>query len=338
MIHRLVFGLAVLLGNLAAVSPATARVCSPLKVFATTNLVPGPANLELVPVTVNGSSKLFLLDTGGVFTQIAPGTVSTLHLKRETGAMPLYDASGNSSGEFVKVDALTLGGMTGNGVYLRVSPTNAFGEGIGALADGILAPDVLNRFDVEVDFAGQKLNYFLPDHCYGKVIYWPHGDVAQVSIELADKRWIKVPVQLDSRPFLAIIDTGASRTTISSKTALETFGLTASSPDMAQAGNVNNDPNLASYLHTFSSLTLDGITVKNPRIIVMPDRMTGADATTHQGIYGGPPRSTRIAMPELILGMDVLKHLHLYFAFQEHNLYVTAADVAPPTTNDVGAH
>ena len=62
----------------------------------------------------------------------------------------------------------------------------------------------------EMDFAGQKMNYFLPDHCFGKVVYWPHGDVAQISINLADQAWIKVPVTIDGKSFLAIIDTGAT--------------------------------------------------------------------------------------------------------------------------------
>jgi hypothetical protein len=37
----------------------------------------------------------------------------------------------------------------------------------------------------------------------------------------------------------------------------------------------------------------------------------------------GPDRS--VAVPDLILGMDVLRHLHVYFATKEKRLYITDA-------------
>jgi hypothetical protein len=155
------------------------------------------------------------------------------------------------------------------------------------------------------------LNYFLPDHCPGKVIYWPHNDAAQVPIVLADKRWIKVPVTLDGKSFLAVIDTGASATIITTNEAQESFGLTSASPGMEPAGNVNGDPNLASYYHTFSALTLDGITIKNPRMIVMPDKMTDEKAPRVRYFQSGNMlySQKRREAPELTLGMDVLKYL-----------------------------
>jgi hypothetical protein len=161
------------------------------------------------------------------------------------------------------------------------------------------------------------------------VIYWPHNDAAQVPIVLADKRWIKVPVTLDGKSFLAIIDTGATATTITMNEAQESFGLAPASPGMEPAGNVNGDPNLASYYHTFAALTLDGITIKNPRMLVMPDKMTDEKAPRIKYYQSGNMiySQKRLEAPELILGMDVLKYLHLYFAFDEHNLYVTSAEV-----------
>jgi predicted aspartyl protease len=318
MIYRLIYGLGLLLGSVAIASPVSAKECGPLKMLASANLALQPGNRPMVPVTVNGASKQFLLDTGGIFTNITPKAVHDLQLKIEVGARPIFDVSGDASSGYVKLDTFSFGGMTGKNVYLRVWPSNTG-------ADGAIAPDLLNRYDVEVDFAGQKMNYFEPDHCPGKVIYWPHGDVAQVSIVLADKRWIKVPVKLDGQSFMAIIDTGTTGTTMGSDTALASFGLSGHSPDMEPAGNVNHDPNLASYYHTFSSLTLDGITVKNPRIIIMPDRMSDADKMVRGMHAPSVSRNSRLALPELLLGMDILKNLHLYFAFQEHNLYVTAA-------------
>ena len=38
--------------------------------------------------------------------------------------------------------------------------------------DGELAGDIMQRYDTEMDFAGGKLSYFLPDHCDGHVVHW----------------------------------------------------------------------------------------------------------------------------------------------------------------------
>jgi predicted aspartyl protease len=322
MIGRLSCGLALLLGCCAGASAAAAKDCGPLKMVASAKLVSQRGYLQTIPVTINGSPKQFLLDTGGVFTQIAPDVARDLGLTHQSGATPIFNASGDASQGFVKLDTFELGGMSAKDVYLRVSPSN-----LGA--DGLLSPDVLKRYDVEMDFAGGKLNYFLPDHCYGKVVYWPHTGVAQLSIVLADKRWIKVPVELDGQSFMAVIDTGATSTVISTQKAQEAFGLTPGSPGMEPAGNVNGDPNLASHAHTFSSLTLDGIAIKNLRVLVIPDRVTEADSPKYRYyMEGGKLYSQkRLEMPELILGMDVLKHLRLYFAFEEHKLYATPAEV-----------
>ncbi len=318
--HRLIFGLSLLAAGAAGMAPASAAAaCGPLKMVASTDLVERERNQFMVPVVINGTPTHFLVDTGGVFTQISPRMASALKLQFEAGATRVFDVSGNASGAYVKVDTMTMGGMTGRNVYLRVLPTNM-------LADGIVAPDTMKRFDVEMDFAGQKMNYFLPDHCFGKVVYWPHGDVAQISINLADQAWIKVPVTIDGKSFLAIIDTGATGTIISTDTAKEEFGLDASSPGMEPAGNINNDPNLASHRYRFSTLTLDGITVKNPSILIMPDRLTDAFAKSGQRMR------KKAALPEVTLGMNVLKHLHLYFAFAEHRLYVTAGSAPAPAT------
>jgi hypothetical protein len=55
--------------------------------------------------------------------------------------------------------------------------------------------------------------------------------------------------------------------------------------------------------------------VTNPRLVVLPDAM-GDKARTH--------------LPKMIIGMNILKHLHLYLAPREERLYVSAASAAVP--------
>ena len=311
MFYRLVCG--ALLACAVMASPLAARECGPLKMIASTDLIPFEA-LHLLPMTVNGQQMHFLLDSGGVYTQIGENAANRAGLSIQTGATEVVNAGGTKSARYAKVDSLSMGGITGKDVYLRISPSEVPG-------DGLMALDVLRQSDVEMDFANKKINYFLPDHCRGKVIYWPHGDVALVRISLWGDQWIKVPVTLDGKKFTAVIDTGASRTVMSRQTAKEYFNLTETSPGMEPNGNVNDDPRLPSHLYRFASLSLNGVTMKNPRIVIVPDKWN--------------EMSSRMELPEITLGMDLLKNLHLYFAFEERSLYITAA--MPPAPADAAA-
>jgi hypothetical protein len=51
-----------------------------------------------------------------------------------------------------------------------------------------------------------------------------------------------------------------------------------------------------------------------------------------------PPIGTRFkdsdteeSFPDLLIGMDVLHHLHLYIAYKEQKLYITPASEAAPS-------
>ena len=37
--------------------------------------------------------------------------------------------------------------------------------------------------------------------------------------------------------------------------------------------------------------------------------------------------------PDILLGMNVLKHLHVYIAYKEKKLYITPAGTSVPTTS-----
>ena len=63
--------------------------------------------------------------------------------------------------------------------------------------------------------------------------------------------------------------------------------------------------------YPFKMLTLQGVTVNNPDIILVPD-----DKSKIMGGY---------RQPKLILSMGILRQLHLFIAYKEHNIYVTSA-------------
>jgi hypothetical protein len=325
MKHHAVFGLALLAcAGLLNTGARAADECGPLKMATSAKLI-GMTSRKFVPVAINGVPKILLLDTGGFMSQLSRDTVDELKIPTHDGYIQLADVSGNVSKKYVIADTLKLGNLVAANQPMMVSPGNLD-------ADGILSSDLLLRYDVEMDFAGNKLNYFLPEHCKGKVIYWHPDAIAAVPITIVDKSRLMVPVTLDGQKFNAMIDTGATRTTITMRTAKSVFGLEPSSPGMTPLGNVNGDPKLASYSHVFPTLTFEGITVTNPKVAIMPDRMASADPTQQTG-NRALTNGEFYKIPELILGMDVMRHLRIYMAFKEKTLYVTPGAPISTTTS-----
>jgi predicted aspartyl protease len=303
---------------LLAATPVRAQDCT-LKLVTSVDMLKLD-DQPIVPVTINGAPKLLLLDTGGVSTQLSRETIKDLKMTPYEVGVRIFNASGQSSHSGVVADSLTLGTLNATHLRLLVSPSD-----LGM--DGLLSSDLLVRYDVDMDFGAHKLSYFSPDHCPGKVVYWNPQEAAEVPLTLREGSHFLVEVKLDGKPFNALVDTGASRSIISMPVARSLFGLTPDSPGMKSAGPINGDIRLASYYHTFSTLAFEGVTVTKPTLLVVPDRMGGPEAETGSRIPTGTPG---VKLPELILGMDIMRHLHMYFAFQEKKLYVSAAAAAPP--------
>ena len=312
-------GPALSLLAILSAAPAFAEDCGPLKQLNSIALE-GGANRPLIQVSINGVPKLFLLDTGGDVSQIN-GTVATeLGLTQKDANIKLLDLYGNASHKVVVIEKFTVGQQTGSYIDMGVQPNPKFGNGTQFV--GIFAPDLMGKYDVEMDFAGHKMNYFSSDHCPGHVVYWPHQALAMVPMTFR-KRHITFPVQLDGKEITAELDTGSGSTNMSAEAARRVFGVEAETP-----GNTPlNMPGMAAaYGRVFATLDFEGVAVKNPHIIIRPDLVGKNDP--NNGFRTGN-RAMRVDQPDhpvdLLIGMDILKRLHLYIAFDEKRLFISEA-------------
>jgi hypothetical protein len=197
-------------------------------------------------------------------------------------------------------------------------------------ASGLLAPDVLGQLDVDFDFGNSTLRLFSSDHCSGKIPYWS-PTYASLRFRGDEDGHIIVPMTLDGKPVHVMLDTGAPGSVMTMDVAKEMFGLDAQSPGMTQAGLFPSasGPSQPYYSYRFSSLSIDGLTVKNPMVSVIPDEMA-PEIPGHYQPY------------DFILGLRDIAKLHMYIAYTERTLYFTGLNARfaspPPSPQSANAN
>jgi len=315
-----------------------AEDCGPLKQLASLDMTPAPGGGPmLVPVSINGTPQQMVLATAGGITSLRQDAMDTLGLHAiDASHIKLLSSNGTASQSYVQVD-FRLGALHDPELQLIVMP---------AMANppppfvGSLAGDYLSLNDAEIDFAGRKLNIFSKDHCPGHVLYWHPGAVAVMPITLQiptgdDSRTgyrrytyrgshINVPVSIDGKDFKAAINTAASISSMSADTAKFIFGVTADSPGSVVRKD-DGDPNHVSFIHTFSTLTFDTVTVTNPRFLIYPNEIGSKDPNNTSRTDTRVHRIDDLIGGDITIGMDVLRKLRLYVAYGERKLYVTPA-------------
>jgi predicted aspartyl protease len=254
-----------------------------------------------VPITISGQSVSLLVDTGAIFSMLTEETVQRLGLQKlNTFGSGETMFGGKKVVFYVEPKDVNLGGLKADHMPMQVLPEGTVPSDIG----GILAPNIMLHYDADFDFANAKLNLFSQEHCEGKVVYWTTTPAVAIRIGIDRVGHIVVPVVVDGHEIKATIDTGASRSVMSLEFAESVFGIAGTDPKLTPLKG-----RWKALHYPFAALTLQGITVQNPDFELI------SDADSHL-----PDEA-----PRLILGMGILRQLHLYVAYKEKKLYVTSA-------------
>ena len=306
-------------------SSLSAAECAPQTVLATVNLVMQQNGVPMVPVAIVGKPKHLLIATGGYLSSVFPTTVRELNLPRRDVSTGVVGANGLTSSTGARVAELAIGGLRAQNVTLMVSPGRDTGDIPEGEPVGTLGPDVLQNYDVDLDFAAGKLNLIDPNHCAGKVVYWPAQTVAIIPFRLNASSHIVFPAKVDGRSVNAEIDTSTPFTIMNLTIAQGQFRVDVNGPDVQKLGEVQGQGYTANvYARRFNAIAFEGITINNPEMVLMPDMMRSQ-------IRRGPPTGGLIAdsrqaagLPDLMLGMSTLAGLHVYIAYKERKLYITS--------------
>lgn len=310
--------------------PARAGDCKPLQRYTEVDLLRSEdGNAAFVPVTMEGQDKLLLLDTGGFASEITPDTMTALNLHTKSSPIEQYSVARQHSDQAAIVDKFGIGKLHWDSAdFMIATEDHTFGKDADPRIAGILGPNIFKDFDVDLDFGANKLGLMSPDHCEGKVIYWPATAVAVVPIWINSDWHIVVPVMLDGVELNAMIDTGASHSTLMLDPAESYLHVKLGDADTPDIGQLAGREGARMYRHRFHSLSFDGIGIANPNLDLIPDLLKhalSAGPATGSHMSADDPRD----FPDMLIGMDVLRHFHIYIAYKEKKLYITPT--TPPT-------
>jgi predicted aspartyl protease len=298
---------------------AHAADCGQLQLVNSVQMTRANSDRDLVPLKINGVDQQFLLDTGGITTMINRDAAEKLKLRIVPSYRGMVNVAGGGMADTAFIDQFELGRLTGKDLKFPVSPFRSH--------DGVLSLNFMLPYDVDVDFGSDKLNFFSQDHCPGGVQYWKADAVAVVPFTIDDGH-IVISAMLDGQPVRATLDTGATGSVLRMDVAQRTYKLTMGDEATPEGDmGLNADPKAPKfYTHTFKSLAFGDIQTKNLPVGIMEDvwkRDRGR--ATMVGQRAKSEKDLVALLPELIVGMDVMRKLHIYFAFAERKMYISAA-------------
>jgi len=313
----------------ASAFPALAAECGPLKQYTSIDTVAGPNGYMLVPVKIGDAQRLLLFDTGGSVSGITQAAAKDLHLNTYDSRVKLIGVSGAVSTRYTIIPSLSVGTVEAKSAVYMILPNDMAVLSRGGVI-GALAPSP--NMDIDLDFAGKKLSLFSTDHCDGHVVYWQATTVAVVPMRIAGLKQgpglsvehVIVPVTLDGKKLDALIDTGSATTVLNLRVAQDRLNVDVTSPEVEQIGQLGKNTTAKIYRRRFGALSFEGVTVTNPMVVLMPDEVTRS--LGDQRPTGSLTRPSDTGLPELILGMSVLNKMHMYIAYRERKVYITAAN------------
>jgi predicted aspartyl protease len=323
-----------LLGILAlgagAIATANAEeICPPAQRIASVDMQIGNDGRIYVPVRLNQSPKSMMVDTGGFFSVINSDIARELHLPQRHTKFELVGVAGDTTNIATRA-TFDLGTLHADPADFMVAPdAGGFADDVPGVA-GILAPNLLHKFDVDIDFANMKFSLYSQDHCYGKAVPWPANTVSAVPMSLDENDHIAIPVVLDEKKMTAILDTGAIHTVLNLEIAQRDFGLKPGDADTPEVGRLLRSPESKTYFHRFNLLSMQGIAISNPTVRVIPDLMRTKMGDPGDSLNGGtriPKTSAKPGFGDLILGMNILRQWHIYIAYNEEMVYLAPSPV-----------
>jgi predicted aspartyl protease len=273
-------------------------------------------NAPLIPASIDGHVVQMLVDTGAAKSLIWRSAAQELKLNLQASDTTFYGVGGSDAAGLVWVKEFGLAGATVRNLHLY-----AVGRGtLPGNSAGILGEDLLAKWDIEFDLAKGKLRLFVPKNCNGdQVVYWaPSYFMMNLIPPPGQSNWLEGNVRLNGHEVVAMFDTGAASSTVTSQ-ALQRSGIKAESP-VADAGATHGlaARPIDTAIAVFPSLSIGQETVDNVQLRVAD--LFGKNTAVRTGSYIA---RAVVNNPDMLIGADFFLAHRVYVARSQGKIYFT---------------
>jgi len=269
----------------------------------------------LVPVSVNGTTAQFVLDTGAERSMVTPAAVQRLDLKLDQWvATRMRGIGGIVEHPNALPRSLTLGGVT----LERRTVTHDTSLTVGPLAmppiggepvAGLLGRDFLSLFDLMLDMRTDTLTLYDVHGCTGAFLPWTQPYVA-IPAQQPIRTAMVMPVRIDGKPLTALLDTGASASLLTARGMIR-LGLAPermTGDRTAQSRGVGPRA-VTMHQHRFTSMQIGAEVLHRPLLWAAPIRMA--------------------PFVDMLLGADWLTGRRVWISFATSQVFVAAGPLNP---------
>jgi predicted aspartyl protease len=253
-----------------------------------------------VEARINGEKARLLLDTGANLTFITASAADRLKLRGDGVYRSTTKAIGGETPSTpAQVDRFEFAGIAlpvRHVISVPLDPQSTDN------ADGLLGIDALRQFDVALDMRGRTGTLYRARNCPEGT---PPGMTAVRGFDMpasSTSPHPEITVELDGRPMVALLDTGANNVLVNRAVALR-MGVTeealAADRTITIAGAVTAD--VKSAVHRFRMLRIGDMRFDNPALRVVSMPPSGAD---------------------MLIGMPLLQNRKVWFSFASRKIYI----------------
>jgi predicted aspartyl protease len=273
-------------------------------------------NAPLIPASIDGHTVQMLADTGAATSLIWRSTAKELGLDIRQGDVTFYGAGGHDEGGLVWVDDFALAGAT-----IHHARLYAAGRGSSpADSAGIVGEDFLSAWDVEFDLSAGKIRLFTPKNCKGDdVAYWASAySVVDLLTPPGNSGWLEAKVQLDGHDVVAMFDSGASNSFVTTQAVRQSGIRTETAATNAGAAHGIAGKAVDVSVALFQTLSVGDETVRNVELHIgdLFSRNTASQTGSHLA-----QRVTND--PEMLIGADFFLSHRIYVARSQGKMYFT---------------
>jgi predicted aspartyl protease/tetratricopeptide (TPR) repeat protein len=255
---------------------ALAALAWPAPVRAACNLQQMTLSVRVVDrravatLTINGSPVQLMVDSGAFYSMLSPSTAAQLNLSTKPlpPGLRVEGYTGRIEARRTRVEKLGLLDQELKNVEFLVGG-NELENGL----MGILGRNVLSVADTEYDLGHGEVRLTFPQGSCGDapLAYWA-GEAPVIVLPFEENRWRRMPdtavrleVKVNGKPLTALLDSGATRTSMTLKAARRA-GIDESSLTRAGRAGGAGEGRATSWLGQVDTLQIGGETLRNNRL------------------------------------------------------------------------